>query len=291
VIAAYRDQDRWIAPNPISSPKALSTPPELAVRDPCSTLQEPRCRNGAGDTPKGQRRPVRPHDIWRTPTPFLTGRLWEGGSCDPVEDQDHLESIGAQEARWSRCHSKGSVSPSATIRQLADTDAINGPGGFGKRHLLSIGGEQPFGKRPSRFKRKDGVGATPKGQCRPVRPYDSWRTPTTFWNGRLLKCGSRVILEAKDYSGCVRVFKEARWSWCHSKRSASTSATIRQLEGYDAILDREALQGGFGGPLETHNHWESALAFQEARWGRRLSKGSVSHNATIRQLEGARRHS
>jgi hypothetical protein len=28
-----------------------------------------------------------------------------------------------------------------------------------------------------RLKRQDGVGASPKGQCRPVRPYDSWRVP------------------------------------------------------------------------------------------------------------------
>ena len=26
-------------------------------------------------------------------------------------------------------------------------------------------------------KRQDGVGATPKGQRRPVRPHDSWRAP------------------------------------------------------------------------------------------------------------------
>jgi len=34
---------------------------------------------------------------------------------------------------------------------------------------------------------QDGTGATPKGQRRPGRPYDSWRAPTTFWSGRLFK--------------------------------------------------------------------------------------------------------
>jgi hypothetical protein len=32
------------------------------------------------------------------------------------------------------------------------------------------------------------------------------------------------------------------WSWCHSKGSASPSATMGQLEGTDDILDREALE-------------------------------------------------
>jgi len=39
----------------------------------------------------------------------------------------------------------------------------------------------------------------------------------------------------------------------------------QQLEGYDAILDREALLGGFGGPLEPRSHSVSILVFQETR--------------------------
>ena len=81
------------------------------------------------------------------------------------------------------------------------------------------------------MKRKDGVGATPKGSV-----ADSWRAP-------------------------------------------------------DAILDGEALESGFRGPLESASNLESVRAVQEARWSRRRSKGSASPIATKRQLEGARRHS
>jgi len=108
-----------------------------------------------------------------------------------------------QEAIWNRCHSKGLASPRATIGQLEDTDNILDREAFGKWLKWSIGGPRPFGKRPSRFKRQDEVGATPKGQ-RPPR------------------------------------------------------ATIRQLEGADAIQDREALESGFAVTLEAHNHLESA---------------------------------
>ena len=39
--------------------------------------------------------------------------------------------------------------------------------------------------------------------------------------------------------------------------------------------------------MEPRSHWERVLAVQEATGTRRLSKGSWSHTATIRQLEGA----
>ena len=37
------------------------------------------------------------------------------------------------------------------------------------------------------------------------------------------------------------------------------------LEGDDAILDREALQGGFSGPLEPYSHGVSVPVVQETR--------------------------
>jgi len=55
-------------------------------------------------------------------------------------------------------------------------------------------------------------------------------------------------------------------------------------------LEKEAVQDGFGGPLEPRGHWNSLREVQDATWSRRLSKGSVSHIAITRQLEGARRH-
>ena len=39
----------------------------------------------------------------------------------------------------------------------------------------------------------------------------------------------------------------------------------QHLEGDDAILDREALQGGFGGPLEQSSHAVSIPVVQEIR--------------------------
>jgi hypothetical protein len=39
----------------------------------------------------------------------------------------------------------------------------------------------------------------------------------------------------------------------------------QHLEGDDAILDREALQGGFSGPLEPYSHGVSVPVVQETR--------------------------
>ena len=72
---------RVARPRPLDSTKrhfplkAPSTPPNLAVRDIGQQYSGTRGRSVVGDTPKG--RPVRPYDSWRTPTPFLTGKLWK----------------------------------------------------------------------------------------------------------------------------------------------------------------------------------------------------------------------
>ena len=167
VIAAYRDQDRWIAPNPISSPKALSTPPESAVRDPCSTLREARCRNGVGDTPKGQRRPVRPHDSWRTPTPFWKGRLFK----EDVEIHWRRHTIktamkGRKAKRRGWFHSGRLDEHNATISSWRATK----PFLTGRLYkvALAVHWSQKAMRSPFQwFKRRDSVGATPKGQSRP----------------------------------------------------------------------------------------------------------------------------
>ena len=61
------------------------------------------------------------------------------------------------------------------------------PGGFGKREAAFLRGRQNKIRRKESewIKRQAGVGATPKGQRRPVRPHDSWRAPTPFWSGLL----------------------------------------------------------------------------------------------------------
>ena len=46
---------------------------------------------------------------------------------------------------------------------------------------------QIFWKALGKLKRQDGVGASPKGQCRLVRPYDSWRAPDAISDPEGLK--------------------------------------------------------------------------------------------------------
>jgi hypothetical protein len=68
--------------------------------------------------------------------------------------------------------------------------------------------------------------------------------------------------------------------------SVSPSATMGQWERNDAILDREALQGGFGGTLEQSSHAISLPVVQEIRWRHHLSKRLESPRASIQQREG-----
>jgi hypothetical protein len=52
---------------------------------------------------------------------------------------------------------------------------------------------EAIGIASERFKRPQGVGASPKGHDLPVQPYDSWRALTPFLKGRLLEgyCGGK----------------------------------------------------------------------------------------------------
>ena len=56
--------------------------------------------------------------------------------------------------------------------------------------------------------------------------------------------------------------------------SVSPSETMGQREHKDAILDREALQGGFGGTLEKKSQAVSIPVVQGIRWRQRISKRS-----------------
>ena len=114
---------------------------------------------------------------------------------------------------------------------------------------------------------------------------------TIFETGRLWKGDICDPMEANDLGESFGTEDKERQSRRHSKGSASPSATIRQLEGTDAILDLDALESGFFDPLKQQYKMESVRGYQESRWSRSRSKGSVSHTSTIRQLEGARRHS
>ena len=62
---------------------------------------------------------------WERTAIFETGRLWNGYIGDTMATKDHGENLGTEDTEGQRrCHSKGSVSPRATIRQLEGTDAI-----------------------------------------------------------------------------------------------------------------------------------------------------------------------
>jgi len=101
-------------------------------------------------------------------------------------------SKSVEEERWSRCHSKGSPSPTTS----------------------------------------------------------SWRATTPVSTGKLFEDDFRDPLEAKYYKDYGRVWKREMVELVPLQQVRIAQCDHQQLEDYDAILDREALQGGFGGPLK-----------------------------------------
>ena len=66
---------------------------------------------------------------------------FEDGFTAPLEGQDHAgANMEAQDPRGNRCHSKGSVSPRATIRQLEGTGDILEREAILMRLYTTIGG-------------------------------------------------------------------------------------------------------------------------------------------------------
>ena len=122
-----RPYDSWRAPTPFWSGRLYKEAVEshwrrLTIKDAWERL---KWKGGEKRDYKCLRRPVRPCDSGSAPTIFKTGRLWNGDICDPMEANDHEESLQTEDKeRKSRCHSKGSVSPRVTIRQLEGTDDI-----------------------------------------------------------------------------------------------------------------------------------------------------------------------
>jgi len=96
------------------------------------------------------------------------------------------------------------------------------------------------------LKRQDGVGATPKGQCRPVRPYDSWRQPDAISDPEALESVLEVSASCPSLLECKGECEEERWSRCLFKGSASPSDHTN-AGGPNAILDRESLEIWRGG--------------------------------------------
>ena len=131
-----------------------------------------------------------------------------------------------------------------------------------------------FGKDMGCLKRKDKVGATPKGQSRPERPM------TAGGHRRLSGAGSflKVAVTANDYSGCVGVVKVARRRKVRLQMSASPRTTMRQRERTYDIRDWEALERGFSGTSTEKK--ERDRVYKAATGSRWHSKGSASPTAT-----------
>ena len=154
-----------------------------------------------GATPKGQRRPVRHYDSWRTPTQFMNGRLLERGFYVPVEHTSvGREYEQVQDEKRSRdtprCQNRP-VRPSAAGGLLRHSK----PGSFWKVALAGQWRTKTTGKAQESVQEENGVGATPKGQRRRGRPYDSWRALTPFVSGRLWKVASAVKEAADHWKG------------------------------------------------------------------------------------------
>ena len=142
-----------------------------------------------------------------------------------------------------------------------------------------------IGEAAMPFKRKHGVGASPKGQRRTLRPYDSWKAPDDISDQEASESNKRGPQESARCSESFLEALEARWSL------NLFTETTRHRKAPDVILDQEASENVKGGLQESTRRSESVLALQEARWSLSLFTGSLSHMATTRQREGAGRRS
>jgi hypothetical protein len=109
--------------------------------------------------------------------------------------------------------SKGSKSPMATNDSWRASQAISdlensGSSGGVKAARLGIANGKTKGKKRA--------GETPKGHSRPVRPHDSWSTPTPLPTGKLLKEGFLPHWRTKNIWGAYGKDQDARWSRCQT---------------------------------------------------------------------------
>ena len=150
---------------------------------------------------------------------------------------------------------------------------------------------EAIGIAAKRFRRQHGVGASLKGQRRPERPTTDGRRRKPFLPGRSRRAALEVHWNREAIGIASERFKRQHGVGASPKGQCRTLRPDDSWKAPEASLARKVSESGFGGPLEQRSHWGSVIAFQEETWSRRLSKGSASHIATIRQLEGARRHS
>ena len=122
------------------------------------------------------------------------------------------------------------------------------------------------------IKRQDGVGASLKGQCRLVRPYDRWRAPDVISDPEALESFPEYPASRPSHLEGGGDVEEAGWSRRVSKWSVRPYDSSR--EPY-VISDPEALESFPGSPALCSSHLEGVGDVEEAGWSRRLFKGSV----------------
>jgi len=79
------------------------------------------------------------------------------------------------------------------------------------------------------------------------------------------KRGCRDPLEVTYYKDRDEGWKSEKTGLVPIRQVGRTQCDHQQLEGNEAIIDREALQGGFGGPLEPRSHAVTIPVVQEKR--------------------------
>ena len=178
----------------------------------------------------------------------------------------------------------------ATTRQLEGAGRHSCPGGFVERLWRSIGTAKPLGKR-LRVSRGN-VESAPHQRVS-VAHCDHTTAGgrrTHFWTRRRRRASLEVHRSLQDIRKALQLCKRQDEVGASPKGQRHLVRPHDSWKAPDAILDREALESVFGGPLEYRSRLDCVGDVEEARWSRRHSKGSESPSATIRHLEGARRH-
>ena len=96
------------------------------------------------------------------------------------------------------------------------------------------------------FRRGTRPGATPKGQCRPVRPHDSWRAPDAIPDREALVMNLGGPVESEVLWGRVGAIQEVDIAWRHPKGSSlekESMATLGMLDGLWATTNGPGWQG------------------------------------------------
>jgi len=125
-------------------------------------------------------------------TPHLTRRSWKAYLEFKIPAQIFWKALG----KLKRQDGVG-ASPKGQCRLVRPYDSWRAPDAILTRRSWKASLElqrriQVFWKALGNLLRQDGVGATPKGQCRPVQQHDSWRAPDAISDPEVLESFIRV---------------------------------------------------------------------------------------------------